>query len=144
VLPFAPTGDGLYCKVQGLPQGYPYLGRPPEKRLAGARYLGRAIDWKHPWENPEHGCPGAWYRTPFIDSAYRYYRRQTRHGPRAQSPMFDAADWQTQRAILYLEDEEDRCANYYDSVAAERHRKEAEEMSKTNQDRPGPRRRGRR
>lgn len=71
------------------------------------------------------GCPGAWYRTPYVDSLVfadghtRYYRRRTRGGGRAQNPLFDAADWQVQRAILYLEAEEDRCADYVERVGAE-------------------------
>lgn len=31
-------------------------------------------DWERPCEDPADGCPGAWYRTEFIDS-FRRYRR---------------------------------------------------------------------
>lgn len=43
-----------------------------------------------PVENVEdEGCPGAWYRTPFVDSVLRYRRRPTEGGGRVPNPFLD-------------------------------------------------------
>ena len=44
-------------------------------------------DWAAPCEPiAETGCPGAWYRTDFVVSVLRYYRRRDEHGGRVENP----------------------------------------------------------
>src|SRR5690606_31532039 len=59
-----PTALALYNPSKATP----YMGRYPDQRLAGTAQLGRAVNWQAPNEDPSLGCPGAWYRTPYIDS----------------------------------------------------------------------------
>lgn len=58
-------------------------------------WMGRSRDYsregKGDWAAPnepiaEMGCPGAWYRTPFLRSLDRYYRRRTENGGRVDNP----------------------------------------------------------
>lgn len=108
-------------------KGTPYMGRYPDQRLAGTTQLGRATNWRAPLEDPSMGCPGAWYRTPFIDSLEPYYRRRDGNGGRIPNPRFDAADWQIQAAIMKLEEEEERWHRYVSNEQYERAKKRAEE-----------------
>jgi len=124
----APTRLGLYET-----RGSPYLGRYPDKRLAGVRYLDTAINCDRPLEDPENGCPGAWYRTRYIDSVDRYTRRRTASGGRVSNPLFDTADWQIQAAVLRLEGEQERWHSDIDRQSHERAeaRRKADEAKHT-------------
>lgn len=67
-------------------------------------------DWATPKENPEIiGCPGAWYRTDFLDSLLkRYYRQPDESRNRVSNPAFDKSDdMQVHEAITLLEGFED-------------------------------------
>lgn len=127
-----PTADALVqCRVNGVTHGSYYRGRFPDRRRIGTDVLGVPIgehNWKQPPEDAAIGCPGAWYRTPFIDSIDEYARRRTSTGDRIENPRFNEADWLIQSAVRYLEDEEERWHLY---VEAERHRRwEAEEAKR--------------
>lgn len=68
------------------PKGQPvkrvWMGRGPDRALEG-----KASDWAAPCEPiAETGCPGAWYRTAFVRSLDRYYRRRTDGGGRVENP----------------------------------------------------------
>lgn len=107
------------------PVGSPYIGGYPDRSLHGKRYLGVIVQWEHPIEPPEVGCPGAWYRSPFIDSLYPYMRRRTSVGDRVQNPRFDAADWRIQEAVMYLEAEQERWHAHVNDVQFERSKQAA-------------------
>lgn len=124
MIPFRPTA-ALYQNVQGC-HGSPYIGRYSDRKLAGTKYLGVAINWQEPFDPPDYGCPGAWYRTPFIDSLDRYRRPRDDHGGRVHNPMFDSADWQIQGLVMFLEKEEERAHDYSMKVMHERSRAESE------------------
>ncbi|HEY8378998.1 MAG TPA: hypothetical protein VIK91_21045 [Nannocystis sp.] len=50
-------------------------------------------DWAHPHEPIEtDGCPGAWYRTPFVASVLRYARRVDGNGGRVPNRLLDLCD----------------------------------------------------
>lgn len=54
---------------------------------------GKASDWAAPCEPiADMGCPGAWYRTPFMRSLDRYYRRRTEGGGRVENPALARCD----------------------------------------------------
>ena len=74
------------------PHGSPYRGRPRDRSLEGVIVpaFGRAQDWTQPWEDPDDGCPGAWYRTPYVDTVDEFTRE---HGQTPwQTGPFDAAN----------------------------------------------------
>ncbi len=49
--------------------------------------MGKTKDWAAPCEPIwETGCPGAWYRTLWLRSLDRYYRRRTDGGGRVENP----------------------------------------------------------
>lgn len=63
------------------------MGRPPDYDNEGR---GR---WRHPPEDIEaEGCPGAWYRTPFVASLLRYVRRGDGKGGRVTNRFYDDCD----------------------------------------------------
>jgi hypothetical protein len=109
--------------VRGLldpPRSNPYMGRYASKPLDALVQLGLRNKPGKPREDIEDGCPGAWYRTDFVDSVDRYTRRRTKGGGRVPSPPFDRAPWQVQAAVLYLEAEQERCIGFVDGIAADR------------------------
>jgi len=57
-------------------------------------------DWSKPFEPPEAGCPGAWYRTPFLGSLMRFYRSRDDNGGRTSNPELDATDDPLVRAAI--------------------------------------------
>ena len=58
------------------------MGRPRDYSREGKG------DWAAPAElADEAGCPGAWYRTAFVGSILRYYRRRDRNGNRIENPL---------------------------------------------------------
>ena len=70
---------------------------------------GKAPDWAAPHEPiADMGCPGAWYRTDFMRSLDRYYRRRTENGGRVDSPaLTQCTDSLVLEAIQTLEAHED-------------------------------------
>ena len=77
-------------------------------------------DWAAPTERAdEAGCPGAWYRTAFVDSLARYYRRRDRNGNRIENPLLSRCDDElVLEAIRTIESYEDAAAS--EAAAAER------------------------
>lgn len=76
-------------------------------------------DWATPHENPdEMGCPGSWYRSGFVQSLLRYYRKRDDKGGRVANPALDqCTDPLVHEAILVLESWEDEgWADYLDAV----------------------------
>ena len=64
-----------------------HMGRPRDYSREGQG------DWAAPTERIEDtGCPGSWYRTPFVQSILRYYRRRDRHGNRIDNPFLSRCD----------------------------------------------------
>jgi hypothetical protein len=65
----------------------PWMGRPDldEEPEHGRR--------QHPPEDIDaEGCPGAWYRTPFVASLRRYLRRSDGKGGRVNNRFYDTCD----------------------------------------------------
>lgn len=63
------------------------MGREPDYEREGEHR------WLRPREDIERdGCPGGWYRTEFIGSLMRYYRRRDGKGGRNVNPHLDACD----------------------------------------------------
>lgn len=89
---------------QGQPIKRVWMGRGPNREREG-----KEPDWSAPHEPiDEMGCPGAWYRTPWMRSLDRYYRRRTEGGGRVENPAFtQCKDPLVIEAILYLEACED-------------------------------------
>ncbi len=124
--------------------GTPYMGRPADRRLDGVVYLNvLPVDWQHPVEDPAHGCPGAAYRSRWVDSLAPYLRRRTDTGDRVQNHLLDSCNdrliWE---AVQYFEQEEERCVAYIEAAQAKR---DAERTKKaTANQAPAPRPGGRR
>jgi hypothetical protein len=97
-----------------------YLGRYPDRELAGRRELGIPVNPDEPIEPAEDGCPAGWARSPFVESLDPYVRRRVGEGHRVPNPFFDSAPWQVQRAVLYLEIEQERWAAYRAEVDHQR------------------------
>lgn len=67
-----------------------YLGAAPRYDLEGQD---AHPDWREPNEDIEHdGCPGAWYRSPFVESVLRYRRRPCGDGMRLPNRLLDLCD----------------------------------------------------
>lgn len=81
-----------------------WMGRPPDHANAG-----RTKDWAAPIEPiNETGCPGAWVRSPFVESLRRYYRRRTEKGDRVENPaLTQSTDPLVAAAVQVLEAYED-------------------------------------
>ena len=62
------------------------MGREPLQHVSGPASHDALMetcpsgDWERPCEDPADGCPGAWYRSEFIES-FRKYRRNERGNP---------------------------------------------------------------
>jgi hypothetical protein len=72
---------------------------------------GRVIhcDPDHPYEEFTEGCPGGWYRTPYVDSVLVYLRTRSEHGVRNQNHYLDATtDRRVLDAVYYVEREQER------------------------------------
>lgn len=79
------TGDKAYSDY--------WLGAPPRYDLEPGKDTPGRADWHHPHEDIEgEGCPGAWYRTPYVASLAPYLRRQDDHGGRIPNPRLDRCD----------------------------------------------------
>lgn len=73
-------------------------------------------DWDRPLEYPdESGCPGGWYRTAFVNSVLRYYRRQCGERGRIPNRLLEACDDELViEAVEYMEACEDTWANAHE------------------------------
>lgn len=85
------------------------MGAPPEYEREGKNDHDTRGPWHEPYEDiSEEGCPGAWYRTPFVESLLRYYRRRDDQGNRVPNPALDRCeDHLVHEAVLELEHHED-------------------------------------
>jgi hypothetical protein len=115
-VPRIPTVVGLLDP----PRSNPYMGRYPSKPLDALVQLGLRNKPGKPREDIEDGCPGAWYRTAYVDSVDRYTRERTKGGGRVDNPAFTNAPWQVQAAVMYLEAEQRRSIAHVDGIAADR------------------------
>lgn len=89
------TGERAYSVYMGAPEDY--------SRSGESRSMGN--DWTMPHEDPyEMGCPGAWYRSPFVLSLMRFYRDRDQQGNRIANPALDhCEDPLVHEAIVLLE-----------------------------------------
>lgn len=79
---------------------------------------------EYPPEDPEDGCPGAWYRTPFVGSLLKYRRRPDGNGGRVSNRMLDlCCDELVIEAVGVLEAYEDEWSSRWDRAATARLRK---------------------
>ena len=106
------------------------MGRYPDKSLSGSTVLGLPQVHSRPWEDPEHGCPGAYYRVTLVDDLWPLLRRRTRDGGRVPNPAFDRAHWTAQQAVMHLEHEEERWHAYIEAEQARRASVELEKAKK--------------
>jgi hypothetical protein len=113
------------ARLYQITLGTPYMGRYPDPSLAGSEVLGIPQNPATPYEPPENGCPGAWYRTPFIDSIWPFTRRRLPGGGRVDNPKFTDAHWLIRDAVRSLEVEEERAQFYLDKIAEDRAREAA-------------------
>lgn len=121
-----PTARALYqIKI-----GSAYMGRYRDRSLKGEKVLGLDQRPETPFEDPAIGCPGAWYRTPFVDSIFPFLRHRTREGGRVDNPAFTRADWQTQQAVMQFELEEERALAFIESAIADKARKDHDERER--------------
>lgn len=111
-----PTARALLIDLRASP----YRGRPADRGLEGSTILGRRVDWREPWEEPGEGCPGAWYRSPYVHSVYQFCRHRTSTGDRVDNPFFTRAPAQVQAAVLYFEEQDELARAYVDGVRIER------------------------
>ncbi|HUU96313.1 MAG TPA: hypothetical protein VM487_11280 [Phycisphaerae bacterium] len=84
-----------------------YRGRYPDPALEGTIDL-YPVDSNEPHERSADGCPGGWYRTPYVDSVAPYLRRRTEGGGRVENPLFTTAPMQVQAAVMHYEAEQER------------------------------------
>ncbi len=99
------TGKPLFRVHMGAPRDYSREGRDS--------------DWDKPYERiDETGCPGAWYRTAFVDSLLRYYRPRDRNGGRIENPLLSrCTDELVLEAIRVLESYETAASNEAEAAA---------------------------
>lgn len=85
------------------------MGAPPDYDREGKPDDAAIGPWSAPKEDLEReGCPGAWYRTLFVESLMRFYRRRDDNGGRVANPALDrCSDPLVHEAILELEHWED-------------------------------------
>jgi hypothetical protein len=138
LVPRKPSADGLIRIRGGI---NPYMGRYPDKRLDDLVVLGYRNKVGQPLEDPADGCPGAWYRTAFVDSVDKYTRRRIENGARVSNPAFRKAPWQVQAAVMYLEAEQERAIRFVDAIAADRLEARRKKDQQTQRGRPASRRR---
>ena len=109
-----PTALALYIETESTP----YMGRAPSRRPVVEAGHRCSVDW--PVEAAEDGCPGAWYRTPFLESLFPFLRRRIDGGGRVPRPAYDTAPWQVQAAVDVFEAEQERALAH---LADERERR---------------------
>lgn len=106
-----------------------YMGRPfdpddPVFDVVGPDGRRFPVDPDHPPEEPRDGCPGGWYRTPYVDSVLVYLRTRAENGARNQNHYLDATtDRRVLDAVYYVEREQERVFAYRAERLAEEMRK---------------------
>jgi hypothetical protein len=104
----------------------PYMGR--DEVEPGTAELGEVLQPDRPFEAAADGCPGAWYRTRFVESLLPYLRRPVDGGGRVPRQRFDQATWQVQEAVEYFEGEQARASAHLIDER-ERRRRSARELA---------------
>jgi hypothetical protein len=104
----------------------PYMGR--DEVEPGTTELGEVLQPDRPFEAAADGCPGAWYRTRFVESLLPYLRRPVDGGGRVPRDRFNNAPWQVQEAVEYFEGEQAR-ASVHLIDERERRRRSARELA---------------
>lgn len=96
------------------------MGASPRHDLEGSDDP-EALDWQAPSERACDGCPGGWYRSPFIESVLRYRRRQADAGSRIPNILLDRCDDElVLEAVELLEAFEDEWRSEYLSTVTAR------------------------
>ncbi len=105
------------------------MGSPPDYERDGQPDHPYEGSWAQPRENLEEGgCPGAYYRTPWVESVMRYYRRRDDNGNRIANPALDRCDDPlVHEAVLELEYHEDSWRAEYESKRAEMMRQQQQQ-----------------
>jgi hypothetical protein len=84
-----------------------WMGRAPLP-AGTVRVRGRQINAQLPWEDPDGGCPGGWYRSRFVDSVRPFLRMRAEGGSRVSNPFFDRCeDDLVLQLVMYLEQEQE-------------------------------------
>jgi hypothetical protein len=104
----------------------PYMGR--DEVEPGTTELDEPMQPDRPFEAAADGCPGAWYRTRFVESLLPYLRRPVDGGGRVPRQRFDQAPWQVQEAVEYFEGEQARASAHLIDER-ERRRRSARELA---------------
>lgn len=95
------------------------MGRPPLSAKVTVQ-AGEPINPQQPWELPEEGCPGGWYRGRFVASLHQYLRTRTEHGGRNSNPLLDRCDDELiVQLVLYLEHEQESALTWREEQAAD-------------------------
>lgn len=106
------TGDLVQLQWMGRPRRLDIDERGAEER---------------PPEEPENGCPGAWYRTPFLESVLRYRRRLDGNGGRVSNRLLDlCTDEVVIEAVETIEGFEDAWRSEWDAARWARMRKDSQ------------------
>jgi len=83
------------------------------------------VDPDHPPEEPADGCPGGWYRTPYVESVLVYLRTRSEGGVLNQNHYLDATtDRRVLDAVYYVERERERVFAYRAKRLADEMRKQ--------------------
>ena len=84
------------------------------------------MSWRHPPDDPDEGCPGAWRLSPFVDSLAPFLRRRDDNGNRVANALYDRCDDELIIALVhYYEDEHEQCiAAIYSAAEARKKREE--------------------
>lgn len=95
-----------------------WMGRAPLPakivELAGIK-----VNAKLPFEEPEDGCPGGWYRSLFVASLLPYMRTRAEGGARNSNPLLDRCDDElVVQLVMYLEHEQERQENWREEQAS--------------------------
>lgn len=103
-------------------------GRPGDPAWAGKRIGGHAINWQHPPEDVEDGCPYGVGMGAFTASVLDYQRRRTHDGGRVPNRRYDTLDPAERPLVLeavhHLEAEQERVAAAFLEAQAEKMRSE--------------------
>lgn len=118
-------------EVDWLDDGDPvvyHCGRPADPAWSGQRVGGHLVNWQHPPEDIEDGCPYGVGMGAFVASVLAYQRRRTHDGNRVPNRRYDSLDPDRRPLVLdavhYLEYEQERVASAFLEAQAEKHRSE--------------------
>lgn len=81
---------------------------------------GLKVNPQMPWEPPDEGCPGGWYRSRFVASVEGYMRTRAENGARNSNPLLERCDDElVVQLVLYLEREQERALDHQREQAAD-------------------------